>query len=189
MRSKVIALFMLTLIVSVSNLFAFTDTLLSKLGKYSITWGFDDLNGNTATVLQIVFIKDTSAPIPQKIPLDTIKAQCSITVTDTPTAYDRFFKRVIKGKTVSPLFYNQQGTFIISWYYDDGKNKSYQSQIVRVKDTIPPVSIVNPLPTITVDSTYTLKCPKALDNCSGGGVGGDTITGRIIQILLDTTIN
>jgi hypothetical protein len=186
MRSKVV-LFMFTLIVSASNLFAFTDTLLSKSGKYSITWGFDDLNGNTATVLQIVFIKDTSAPIPQKIPLDTIKAQCSITVTDTPTAYDRFLKRIIKGKTISPLTYSQQGIYLIAWSYDDGKNKSYQNQFVRIKDTIPPTSIVNPLPTITVDSTYLLKSPKALDNCRG--VSGDTITGRVIQMLLDTTIN
>jgi hypothetical protein len=177
----------IAVLVIVSSALSFTDTLLSKSGKYSITWGFDDSNGNTATVLQIVFIRDTAAPVPQKIPLDTIRAQCSITVTDTPTAYDKFLKKIINGKTASLLSYDRQGVYTILWYYYDGKNTSYQNQVVKIKDTIAPDPIVATLPTITVDSTYLLKSPKAIDNCRSNPT--DTVFGRIVQIVLDTTVN
>jgi hypothetical protein len=166
-----------------ANAFSFTDTLLSKSGKYTITWGFDDANGNTLSLFQVIFIKDTMAPVPQKNPLDTVKGQCFAFVTDTPTAYDHFSKTIIKGKTASPLNYTRQGTYTVSWLYDNGRKTTTQNQIVRIKDTIPPV-LIGPgsLPTITVDSAFILKSPKARDNC-----GTDTITGRVIQMILDTT--
>lgn len=174
--------FLIVVLIAV-NAFSFTDTLLSKSGKYTITWGFDDANGNTLSIFQVIFIKDTTALVPQKSPLDTIKGQCSVSVTDTPTAYDHFTKTVVKGKTASPLNYTRQGTYTISWLYDNGKKTTTQNQIVRVKDTIPPTLVgPNPIPTITVDSAFILKSPQAMDNCGSG-----TITGRVIQMILDTT--
>jgi|GEM_PF-5309478 len=177
MFKKIFIIFFLTISFS----FAITDTILSQKGKYSITWGFEDQVGNVKTILQIVYIRDTVAPVPSEDELDTLFGECFVSVVDTPTAVDNFNNTIIKGKTNDTLFFNEQGTHKIVWYYDDGVNKSFQDQIVVVKDVTPPY--IDSLPTIYSDSVYKLIYPVAIDNCD------DSIYANIIRIFLDTTGN
>lgn len=81
---------------------------------------------------------DRNAPVPDVATLPEIRGQCSAEVTDIPTATDSC-KGKIEGTTNDPLEYTEQGTYTITWIYDDGAgNMSFQYQTVIVQDTMPP---------------------------------------------------
>ena len=141
-------------------------------GTFTITWTFDDGNGNTSTQTQTVVVDDVTAPVPDAATLADVTGECSATVTGAPTATDNC-AGTITGTTTDPLTYNTQGTFTITWTFDDGNgNTSTQTQTVIVDDITPP-TIVCPGPQ-TVDANamcsgtianYT-GLPTVNDNCS-----------------------
>jgi len=149
-------------------------------GNYTITWMYDDGNGNTATQTQTVVVNDNTAPVPNITSLQTITGQCSATVT-APTATDNC-AGVITGTTSSPLTYTTQGTRTITWTYNDGNgNVTTQTQTVIVNDNTAPVPNVTSLQTITGQCSATVTAPTATDNCAG------TITGTTSSPLTYTT--
>jgi hypothetical protein len=100
------------------------------------------------------------------ISLPTITGQCSATII-APTATDAC-AGTIAGTTTSPLTFNIQGEYLVTWTYDDSNgNTSTQTQIVVVADTIAPLGNVSSLPTITSECSATLTPPTATDNCAG----------------------
>jgi VWFA-related protein len=146
---------------------------------YTITWRFSDPAGNTTLQPQQVIVDDITPPIPEKNQLDTLYSSCSIVLT-APFAIDICSGR-IQG-TTTPLTINNQGTYTITWSYNDGNgNVSTQDQTIIVKDTLTPVF------TIPVDKSVILKSilssipiqvdpAVAIDNCtpvSIQGVRGD----------------
>lgn len=142
-------------------------------GTYSITWTYNDGNGNTSTQTQQVIVDDTIAPVPTITTLPTITRPCNATVT-APTATDNC-TGAITGTTTNPLTYNTQGTYSITWTYSDGNgNTSTQIQQVIVDDTIAPVPTVATLPTITRPCNATVTAPTATDNCAGSITGTTT---------------
>jgi YD repeat-containing protein len=118
-------------------------------GTYIITWTYDDGNGNIATQTQTVVVKDTEAPNPEKDPLPDIGGQCSAEITEFPTATDNT-AGTVTGTTTDPLSYTDQGTYIITWTYDDGNgNKTTQTQTVTVADTeAPEIKSVTAVPNV-----------------------------------------
>src|SRR5204862_5399878 len=97
---------------------------------------------------QTVVVKDAIAPVPDVAALDTIKGQCSATISSAPKSTDNCAGS-ITGTTGDPLTYNAQGTYTVHWTYNDGNgNNSYQSQTVVVKDAIAPVPDVAALDTV-----------------------------------------
>jgi uncharacterized delta-60 repeat protein len=155
-------------------------TSYTEQGTYTITWTYDDGNGNTATQEQTVIVDDTTAPVPAVAQLPTISGQCAITVT-APTANDAC-KGTITGTTTDPLTYDAQGTYTITWTYDDGNgNTSTQTQTVIVDDTTAPVPAVAQLPTISSQCAVTVTAPTANDACEG------TITGTTTDPLTYST--
>ncbi|KGO80278.1 hypothetical protein Q763_11530, partial [Flavobacterium beibuense F44-8] len=57
-----------------------TDPLTySAQGTYTITWTYNDGNGNTTTQTQTVIVDDTTAPVADVATLPTITAQCEVT--------------------------------------------------------------------------------------------------------------
>ncbi|PWL24150.1 MAG: hypothetical protein DCO96_15280, partial [Fluviicola sp. XM-24bin1] len=119
-----------------------TDPLTySAEGTYLITWTFDDGNGNTTTATQNVVIDDVTAPV---VPtLADLTDECSVTAT-APTTTDNCVGTVT-GTTTDPLTYNTQGTFVITWTFDDGNgNTSTATQNVIVNDvTLPTASNID----------------------------------------------
>ena len=82
---------------------------------------------------------DTTAPVPDLSMLPEILGECSAEITDSPTATDDRAGTVV-GTTTDPLVYSAQGTYTVTWAYDDGNgNISYQDQTVIVEDTTAPV--------------------------------------------------
>ncbi len=135
-------------------------------GTFNIVWTYNDGNGNTSTQNQTIIVDDTIAPVANVTTLVNATGQCSATVT-APTATDNCVG-TITATTPSPLTYNTQGTFNITWTYNDGNgNTSTQTQTVIVDDTIAPVANVTTLPNATGQCSRTVTAPTATDTCAG----------------------
>ncbi|MEO1260123.1 MAG: HYR domain-containing protein [Bacteroidota bacterium] len=151
-----------------------TDPLTySAQGTFTVTWTYDDGNGNTSTQTQTVIVDDTTAPVADVAMLPNVTGECTATVT-APTATDNC-TGAVTGTTTDPLTYTAQGTFTVTWTYDDGNgNTSTQTQTVIVDDTTAPVADVAVLPDVTGECTATVTAPTATDNCTGAVTGTTT---------------
>ncbi|MBL0253808.1 MAG: hypothetical protein IPQ27_02120, partial [Chitinophagaceae bacterium] len=143
-------------------------TTYNAQGSYTITWTFDDGNGNTSTATQNVIVDDVTAPTAPTIADAT--GECSVTVT-APTATDNCAGSVT-GTTTDPTTYNA-GFLYITWTFDDGNgNTSTATQNVIVDDVTAPAA-----PTIadaTGECSVTVTAPTATDNCAGSVTGTTT---------------
>jgi subtilisin-like proprotein convertase family protein len=110
-----------------------TDALTyNTAGVYTITWVYDDGNGNTTTQDQTVIVTDNENPVPSQPILPNVVGNCVVTVSPAPTANDNC-AGVITGTTTDPTTYNVVGTFFITWLYDDGNGNTWtQNQTVVV---------------------------------------------------------
>jgi regulation of enolase protein 1 (concanavalin A-like superfamily) len=118
-------------------------------------------------------IDDVTAPVPDVATLPTITAECGATLT-APTASDNCAGS-ITGTTTDPIVYNTQGSFTVTWTYNDGNGNSVsQVQNVVIDDVTAPVPDVATLPTITAECGATLIAPTASDNCAGSITGTTT---------------
>ncbi len=153
-----------------------TDSLtFAYPGTFSVTWRYDDGQGNIATQLQTVVVSDNSAPVPDITSLPPLSGQCFLSVTEFPTATDNCSGQIV-GTTTDPLSYSTRGTSTITWRYVDASgNAVTQQQTVTVTDQTPPVPDVSPLPTLDGSCSITItQFPTALDNCMGTVVGTTT---------------
>ena len=132
----------------------------------------------TTGTVDTLFATDNIAPVADDITLDDIVGQCSVTITDAPTATDNC-AGTITGTTINPLEYNIQGTYTVTWKYDDGNgNISTQEQTIIVDDDTAPVKDVDVLANATGQCSATITdTPTATDNCAG------TITGTTTDPL------
>ena len=128
----------------------------------------------TTGVVETIVATDNIAPVADVETLTDVVGQCSVTVTDAPTATDACAGS-ITGTTINPLEYNIQGTYTITWTYDDGNgNTSTQEQTVIVNNEAP-VPDAASLDDITGQCSVTVsETPTATDNCSGAITGTTT---------------
>ncbi len=147
----------------------------STQGTHTITWSFDDGNGNIETQTQNVVIKDVSKPSPDLATLPDVTGECSATIVTPPTATDNCVGK-INGTTSDPLTYSTQGTYNITWSFDDGNgNIETQSQTVIIKDISKPSPSLSSLPDVTGECSATVAAtPTAIDNCTGQTITGTT---------------
>ena len=150
--------------------------VFSAMGTYTLTWTYTDSEGNTSSQQQTVIIDDTTPPVPVVNPLPAITGECSAAVTTIPTATDNCVAGTITATTTDPVAYTQQGTYTITWTYDDGNgNTSTQTQTVIVDDVTPPV-VMCPAP-VNVEADANDQAPvpnfttgaSATDNCTPSG--------------------
>ena len=142
-------------------------------GSYIVTWTFDDGNGNTTTATQNVLIDDVTAPTTPT--LADVTAECSTTVT-APTTTDNC-AGTVTGTTSDPLTYTGEGTYVITWTFDDGNgNNTTATQNVIIDDITAPV--VPTLSDVTGECSATATAPTATDNCVGSitGTTSDPLT-------------
>jgi hypothetical protein len=141
-------------------------TTYSSQGSYVVTWSFDDGNGNVSTSSQNVIVDDITAPVAPTLADAT--GECSVTVT-APTALDNCAD-TISGTTIDATTYSSQGSYVITWTFDDGNgNTSTTTQNVIVDDVTAPSAPV--LSDATGECTVTVTPPTAGDNCSGAVTG------------------
>ena len=160
----------------------FDPLIYTTPGFYSITWAYDDGNGNITIQPQIVRV-DGIPPVPGIDSLPPIAGACSVTVTSIPRATDGCTGTTILATTSDPLTYSTPGTYTITWVYDDGTgNTTTQTQTVQVKGSTPIPNVMN-LPTVTGTCTVTVDTiPTATDGCTG-----DTIMATTSDSLTYTT--
>lgn len=146
-----------------------------------------------ATCSFTVTVNDSTAPALDMATLPAISAECSATVTTTPTATD-ICAGTVTATTTDPLTYNAQGTYTIHWTYDDGNgNTNTQTQTVTIHDTTAPTVITQPV-TVTLENgavqiTAAEVNNGSYDNCTGlltytldnssfdcGDIGSNTVT-------------
>ncbi|MEM9835629.1 MAG: Calx-beta domain-containing protein [Bacteroidota bacterium] len=124
-------------------------------GPVTITVTVTDVGGNVVTCESMVTVTDDPV-IPA---LDTITGECSATVT-APTTTNNC-AGTITGTTTDPVVYNTQGTFTVTWTFDDGNGNSIDvNQTVIVDDVTPPV--------INCPADITLECDASTDPAATG---------------------
>lgn len=109
------------------------DSLIySRKGTYTITWNYNDNNGNVSTQRQTVMVTDNTAPLPDVFQLPNLVGACLVSIIEYPTATDNCSGKII-GATDDPLRYSLPGTYTVHWKYDDGNgNVSQQTQKVMI---------------------------------------------------------
>ena len=142
-------------------------------GTYTVTWTFDDGNGNTVTQTQRVIVQDVTAPDPDVATLPTVEGICSAIIETAPTATDNCSSSSIEGTTTDPLSYTDQGIHTVTWTFDDGNgNTATQTQTVIVQDVTAPVPDVAALLDVSGECSAVIEtAPTATDNCAGPIVG------------------
>ncbi len=143
-----------------------TDPLIyTEQGTYTITWTYDDSNGNITTQIQNVIIDDVTNP--ETPDLSDLTDECSVTAT-APTTTDNC-AGTVKGTTSDPLTYDEQGTYIITWFFNDGNgNKTKAKQTVIVED------ITNP--TITCIENHIINLGKGETTYTVSGTEFDPVS-------------
>ena len=144
-------------------------------GTHTVTWTFDDGNGNTATQTQTVIIQDVTAPVPDVAALPDVSGECSAVIETAPTATDNCAGPIV-GTTSDPLSYTEHGTHTVTWTYDDGNgNTVTQTQRVIVQDVTAPVPDVAALLDVSGECSAEISAaPTATDNCAGPITGTTT---------------
>jgi hypothetical protein len=150
-----------------------TSTVLPITSTTTITWNYDDGNGNISSQTQAVIINDNLAPVPSNANLATVNEECSVTSLNAPTALDNCMG-IITGMTSTSFPINSSTTVI--WNYDDGNgNISTQTQDVVINDVTAPVPSLANLSTIYEQCELnTIGAPTANDNCTGTILGTTT---------------
>lgn len=121
----------------------------------TVTWTFDDGNGNISTATQEVIIGDIEAPVPDVTSLPAITEICEVTNLTVPTAFDACSGTVSASTTTMlPI----TTTTTVTWTYTDLEgNTSSQNQVVNITDITPVLSLNVATITVTnpvIGSTY-----------------------------------
>jgi carbon monoxide dehydrogenase subunit G len=136
---------------------------ITTQGTTVVTWTYDDGNGNTSTQLQNVILDDVTNP--DTPVMADVTGECTATAV-APTTTDNC-AGTITGTTTDPLTYSAQGSYVITWTFDDGNGNSINAyQNVMVADVTAPTATA-PEDMITCDGTVSaIGLTNVLDNCS-----------------------
>jgi len=148
-------------------------------GVHTITATATNAVGSSSASFTITVV-DNQAPVPNVLVLPDIIAECSVNNVSKPIATDNCSGQII-ATTTSPLSYNSQGTYTITWKYTDGAgNSSNQTQKVIIKDTTAP-TVICPAPIVVTAASnqcgavVNFAQPVVTDNCSSGNTGVHTL--------------
>ncbi|MCI5129913.1 MAG: hypothetical protein D3907_15845, partial [Candidatus Electrothrix sp. AUS3] len=138
----------------------------SNIGSNAVILTVTDNQDASATCDAIVTVVDNLPPVPDTDPLPQVNGECSATIPAAPTATDNC-AGTVTGTTGDPLSYSDQGSYTITWTFDDGNgNTSNQAQNVVVSDVTPPnVQTQNITVQLTADGSASITA-DAIDNGS-----------------------
>lgn len=146
-----------------------TTTVFPVTSNMTITWTYDDGNGNTSTQDQIIVLSDAIAPVPVASTLADVSGPCSVTPS-APSATDNC-AGILTGTT--SVIFPITTTTVVTWTYNDGNgNTATQDQNVIVIDATVPTPNTLALPNVTGNCSVDMPAaPTALDNCAGTIMG------------------
>ncbi len=127
-------------------------TSFTEQGTYTVVWYYTDDVGNITEQEQTVTVVNSVNPIPIVTSLNTLQADCDIEL-EAPTATDACTGNVIIGQTSDPMYYDEQGSYTVTWTYEDASgNTTTQSQSIIVEDVTEPITACEDL-TLTLDES------------------------------------
>ncbi|MFK7757323.1 MAG: hypothetical protein AB8B53_10375 [Flavobacteriales bacterium] len=133
------------------------------------TWTATDACGNTATLVQTIFIEDTEPPLMSGIEF-SITATCeNIPDLPVPTVTDNCDENVDVTVTESLTGTGCEQILIRMWIAtDDCGNTTIATQSINLIDEAPPV-FINPIAdnAVECDDLDALPLPEVTDNCGG----------------------
>ncbi len=144
------------------------DAVLPIMGTSTITWSYDDGNGNISTQTQQVIINDLIAPIPDLLVLADITAECEVASLTAPTGTDNCGGPVtVTHDAILPIY--TQGTTVVTWTFADANmNTSTLTQNVVLTDVTAPIADIPVLADVTAECEVSwIAGPTATDNCGG----------------------
>ena len=138
---------------------------------YEVITTATDACGNAVSASQVITVVDTTAPVLSGIPADETVECDAVPAAAIPTAtritsYNVCYTKLLRTS------YSAQGTYTITWTYDDGNgNTSTQDQVVIVDDVIDPSIICGADIVVNVDpgecgAVIDYPALIGLDNCS-----------------------
>ncbi len=107
-----------------------SDAVFPITTNTTVTWTYEDENGNAATQTQSVIVMDTNPPVPNITSLSDIDSECPVTSLTAPTATDNCSATIsVTNDAVLPI----ESSTLVTWTYDDGNgNTSTQTQNVNI---------------------------------------------------------
>jgi hypothetical protein len=113
-------------------------TITLPLGTHVFSLVVNDGTVDSEPDFVTITVVDKTPPQPDLATLRTVRGECSAQIAAAPTATDNCLGK-ITGTTNDPTTYNSQGTYAVTWTYDDGHgNIVIQTQTVVVEDVTPP---------------------------------------------------
>ncbi len=134
---------------------------ITAQGTTTITWSFDDGNGNISTQTQNVVITDETAPEPDQAELPDLTAMCEITTAGAPapTATDNCTGAITASTNLTFPITDQSITEIV-WTYDTGNgNVVTQNQIISWT----PIDISTSIDWLTITANNTAGTYQWID--------------------------
>ena len=148
----------------------------------TITWTYEDSEGNTTTQDQQVTLMDVTGPAPEEDPLLALTGECSVTLAmamaAAPTATDNCDATPTATTDAAPFPITTTST--ITWTYEDSEgNTTTQEQQVTLMDVTGPAPVEASLSPLTGECSVTMAmamaaAPTATDNCDAGSITGTT---------------
>jgi hypothetical protein len=141
---------------------------MTEQGTFTITWTYDDGNGNTTTQEQTIIIDDVTGPTPDVADLEELTDECEVNLLVTPSATDNCGGEVLVSSDAD-LPITDQGTTVVTWTYtDENGNTTTQTQSIVIDDVTAPVPDEVPLDDFSSACEINeLPTPTATDNCDG----------------------
>ncbi len=140
-----------------------TVTVNNDLHNFDYRCIVSNANGSTNSNPAIL-TTDNTQPLTPTLP--ELTSECEVIVV-APTTTD-VCAGVVTGTTTDPLTYAEEGTYSITWVFDDGnENTTTATQIVTIADISAPVADVTDLPAVNEECSAILVAPTATDNCNG----------------------
>lgn len=157
---------------------------MTEQGTFTITWTYDDDNGNTTEQTQTIIIDDVTGPTPTDLVLADVTAECEVTSLTSPSATDNCGGEVTVTSDAS-LPITDQGTTTITWtYLDVNGNTTEQTQDIVINDVTAPDPDADPLEdVVTACELNELDAPTGTDNC-----GGDVTVTTDVEFPITETI-
>ena len=155
-------------VASVSQISGPTSGSAFPVGTTAVTFRVTDTAGLTTDCSFNVTVIDNENPVTPSIP--DLSDECSVTVS-APTTTDNCAGTITgtNGDYSFPHTFNREGTYVITWLFDDGNGNSFTiDQTVTIDDVTAPVPDLANLPDINVvDCEVDVTVPTADDNCRG----------------------
>ena len=166
------------------SVIATTNATLPITSNTTVTWIFNDGNGNTTSQNQNVVLNDNVAPIPDNLVLADFTSSCSLTTLTAPSATDNCDGLLLgTTNTIFPITSNTT----ITWTFSDAAgNTTTQNQNVIITDSGAPIPDATLNEINEICEVSSLTAPTATDGCQGTITGVSNVSFPITTSTLVT---